>query len=44
MFSNNIAGLLTLCGITLFGVVAIALLRAKPETPKLPESQLKTSQ
>jgi MFS family permease len=44
MFSNNIAGLLTLCGITLFGVVAIALLRAKPETPQLTESQLKTSQ
>lgn len=44
MFSNNIAGLLTLCGITLIGVVAIALLRAKSETPQLPESHLKTSQ
>lgn len=44
LFANHIAGLLTLCGITLLGVIAIMLLKSKPEVTSVGQNKLKTSQ
>ncbi|MFO6299806.1 MFS transporter [Rahnella selenatireducens] len=43
LFANQIAGLLTLCGITLLGVLAIALLKPQSTIAAAPEIKLKAS-